>query len=269
MLRQVRQKLVPCIALSKLRILDAHSTAFPLRESPPSCISLCTVVSLEPQCASQVVLVVKNPPASEGDVKRCGFYPWVGKIPWRRAWKPTPVFLPGESHGQRSLEGCNLQGCRESDMTDVTQQAACMPHKVWSSSMPFSSPTSRHLYSAGSHKCSKIGETETSPLGRPLKVRTLKVMSSVLFHSPWKSLELGVCSRSQSAIAGKETIARDSHKFSYRCQSDWLHICISISLGGKKVQGYCSAIFLALLSIPLTLKKNRREKQTSIVLRIF
>ena len=30
--------------------------------------------------------------------------PWVGKIPWRRAWKPTPVFLPGESHGQRSLE---------------------------------------------------------------------------------------------------------------------------------------------------------------------
>ena len=35
--------------------------------------------------------------------KRCGFDPWVGKIPWRRAWQPTPVFLPGESHGQRSL----------------------------------------------------------------------------------------------------------------------------------------------------------------------
>ena len=37
--------------------------------------------------------------------KRCRFYPWVGKIPWRRAWQPTPVFLPGESHGQRSLAG--------------------------------------------------------------------------------------------------------------------------------------------------------------------
>ena len=37
--------------------------------------------------------------------KRCRFYPWVGKIPWRRAWQPTPVFLPGESHGRRSLEG--------------------------------------------------------------------------------------------------------------------------------------------------------------------
>ena len=37
--------------------------------------------------------------------KRCGFDPWVGKIPWRRAWQPTPVFLPGESYGQRSLGG--------------------------------------------------------------------------------------------------------------------------------------------------------------------
>ena len=35
--------------------------------------------------------------------KRRGFNPWVGKIPWRRAWLPTPVFLPGESHGQRSM----------------------------------------------------------------------------------------------------------------------------------------------------------------------
>ena len=37
--------------------------------------------------------------------KRCGFDPWVGKIPWRRKWQPTPVFLPGKSHGQRSLAG--------------------------------------------------------------------------------------------------------------------------------------------------------------------
>ena len=55
--------------------------------------------------ASQVVLVIKNPLANAGRCKRCGFDPWVGKIPWRRAWQPTPVFLPGESHGQRSLLG--------------------------------------------------------------------------------------------------------------------------------------------------------------------
>ena len=36
---------------------------------------------------------------------RPGFHPWVGKIPWRRKWQPTPVFLPGESHGRRSLVG--------------------------------------------------------------------------------------------------------------------------------------------------------------------
>jgi len=37
--------------------------------------------------------------------RRHGFDPRVGKIPWRRAWQPTPIFLPGESHGQRSLVG--------------------------------------------------------------------------------------------------------------------------------------------------------------------
>ena len=37
--------------------------------------------------------------------KRLGFNPWVGKMPWERAWQPTPVFSPGESHGQRSLAG--------------------------------------------------------------------------------------------------------------------------------------------------------------------
>ena len=71
--------------------------------------------------ASQGVLVVKNPPTSAGDIKRCGFSSLVGKIPWRRKWHPTPVFLPGKSHGQRTLEGCCPQGCKELDTTEVTQ----------------------------------------------------------------------------------------------------------------------------------------------------
>ena len=49
--------------------------------------------------------------------KRYEFNPWVGKIPWTRAWQPTPVFLPGESHGQRSLAGYGPWGCKELDMT--------------------------------------------------------------------------------------------------------------------------------------------------------
>ena len=50
--------------------------------------------------------------------RRCGFDPWVRKIPCRRAWQPTPVFLPGESHGQSSLEGYSPWGHKESDMTE-------------------------------------------------------------------------------------------------------------------------------------------------------
>ena len=41
---------------------------------------------------------------------------WVGKIPWRGKWQPTPVFLPRKSHGQRNLMGYRW-GCKESDMT--------------------------------------------------------------------------------------------------------------------------------------------------------
>ena len=50
--------------------------------------------------------------------KKCGFNPWVREIPWRRKWQPTPVFLPGECHGQRSLVGYNPWGHKESDMTE-------------------------------------------------------------------------------------------------------------------------------------------------------
>ena len=49
--------------------------------------------------------------------RRLGFDPWVGKVPWRRAWHPTPVFLPGESHGQGSLVGYSPWGSKELDMT--------------------------------------------------------------------------------------------------------------------------------------------------------
>ena len=52
-----------------------------------------------------MALVVKNLPANIGDIKRHRFDPWIGKIPWRTAQQPTPVFLPGESLGQRSLVG--------------------------------------------------------------------------------------------------------------------------------------------------------------------
>ena len=50
--------------------------------------------------------------------KRFRFNLWVGKILWRRAWQPTPVLLPGESHGRRSLAGYSPRGHKESDTTE-------------------------------------------------------------------------------------------------------------------------------------------------------
>ena len=54
---------------------------------------------------SLVALLVKNPSVNVGDIRDVGSIPGPGRFPWRRAWQPTPVFLPGEFHGQRSLAG--------------------------------------------------------------------------------------------------------------------------------------------------------------------
>ena len=64
-----------------------------------------------------MVLVVNNPPASAEDIRDTGL------IPWKRAWQPTPVFLSGESHGQRTLAGYSPWGRRELDVTEVTYLA--------------------------------------------------------------------------------------------------------------------------------------------------
>ena len=56
----------------------------------------------------------KNPPA----MWRPEFDPWVGKIVWMSAWEPTPVSLPGESHGQKSLASYSPWGRKESDLTE-------------------------------------------------------------------------------------------------------------------------------------------------------
>ena len=51
-------------------------------------------------------------------IQETQFNPWVGQISWRRKWQPTPVFLPGKSHGWRSLVGYSPWGYKESDVTE-------------------------------------------------------------------------------------------------------------------------------------------------------
>ena len=61
----------------------------------------------------------KESTCQRGRCWRCWFNPWVRKIPWRRTWQSTSVFLPGESRGQRSLAGYSPWGRKESHMTEV------------------------------------------------------------------------------------------------------------------------------------------------------
>ena len=66
-----------------------------------------------------VHFTVEIPGGSVGRIhlpsRRCGFNPWIGKTPWRRKWQPTPAFLPGKSHGKRSLADYSPRGHKEQD----------------------------------------------------------------------------------------------------------------------------------------------------------
>ena len=82
-----------------------------MQDSLPGCSCNCVLVHSSTN-SSQVPHVEGYPSGAGGTeptcqcrrCKRCGFNPWIGDMPWRRAWQPTSVFLPGESHGQRSLQ---------------------------------------------------------------------------------------------------------------------------------------------------------------------
>ena len=78
--------------------------------------------------------------------RRWGFSPWVGKIPWRRKWQPTPVFLPGESHGQRSLAGYSPWLCRvRQDWAIGCDQRVCSFRKGRRLFLPASQRIKCHL----------------------------------------------------------------------------------------------------------------------------
>ena len=95
-----------------------HSALRRMMSWPEPHSSILTSVAFPPwpwhvSGASLVTQMVKNPP----QCRRPGFDPWVRRIPCRRQWLPTPIFLAGESLGQRSLEGYSPWGCKESDTT--------------------------------------------------------------------------------------------------------------------------------------------------------
>ena len=87
------------------------------------------------QASCQGVSIVSDFPAANSKELACQsrgrerrkFDPWVWKIAWRRAWQPTPVFLPGESYGERSLVGYSPRGHKESDRPEATEHPCTHP----------------------------------------------------------------------------------------------------------------------------------------------
>ena len=81
--------------------------------------------------------VMSSPGGLDGKEAACnaahpGSIPWLRKIPWRRAWLSSPVFLPEESHGQRSQVGYGPWGYKESDMTEQLTLASVIIFKIHS-----------------------------------------------------------------------------------------------------------------------------------------
>ena len=105
------------------RLSDVH---FPFRYQNTETCNITTTDF----CASLVAQSIKDSPA----VQETGFDPRFGKISWTGEQLPTPVFLPGESHGQRSLAGCSPWGRRESDTTELLSRQV---HPVRSKSTLF------------------------------------------------------------------------------------------------------------------------------------
>ena len=84
-----------------------HSRHLGMWIMPPTRVCLCSQG-----------LSGKEPASQSRRRKKRGFDPWVGKISWSRAWQPTPVFLPEESHGWRSLVDYSPWGHQKSDTTE-------------------------------------------------------------------------------------------------------------------------------------------------------
>ena len=104
---------LPCEIITKISLIKLHPSLYIVIIFFP-CDKNFKIYSLNNfQIYSMGLPWWLNSEESTCQSKRLGFYPWVRKIPWRRKWQPILVFLPGKSHGQRSLVGYNPSRCKE------------------------------------------------------------------------------------------------------------------------------------------------------------
>ena len=130
---------LPCLTISYLKIESSSANSYFCSSLGPSCGAFFSIYIhslgdpiqshgfkywLYESCLPYLFILGFPGDASDKEAacrcKRCRFYPWVRKISWRKAWQSPPVFLPGESHGQRSLMDYCPYGHNESDTTEAT-----------------------------------------------------------------------------------------------------------------------------------------------------
>ena len=108
---------------------------------------------------------------------QCGkprFDPWVGKMPWKRKWQPTPVFLPGESHGCRSLEGYSPRGRKELDPTERLHFTSFTPVWVRFNYLYLDSPYGSAVKNLSTSLISGLGTWPGEGNGNPLQCSCLE-----------------------------------------------------------------------------------------------
>ena len=116
------------VAKSRTRLSDFTSLHFKRSVNSSYLVTAFLWGAALPYSSFQGGASGKEPACQWRRPKRPGFDPCVGKIPWRRKWQPTPVFLPGDLHGQRSLVVCSLWCNKESD---ITEDACSLEEKLW------------------------------------------------------------------------------------------------------------------------------------------
>ena len=109
-------------SMQPFRSLNAINILLSKKSETKVTIPILLDVYMILQWAFPVAQQVKNLPTIQEICRRHGFNPWVKKMPWRRKWQPTPIFLPIKSHGQRSRVGYSSKGSKESDMTEHAQK---------------------------------------------------------------------------------------------------------------------------------------------------
>ena len=162
-------------------------------------------------------MLLDLPCSSDSEESTCnardlGSIPGSGRFPWRREWQPTPVFLPGKFHGQRSLEGYSPRGHKESRYDRATNTAKCYYSGNWVLSSQ-STWNSNLLFCIMSCNCMQINAyLKAKSLLKKLTLG-LPWWSSGWLHSGGQGLIPGQGTRSHMLQLGPSTTKYIKHKY--------------------------------------------------------